>query len=219
MWKPKIHAPGPNATAAGPSIQWRPKKPLEQEVNSENALEIISQSPRGTQEANPTHSQSSYIPSLAKIQNEVDMQNAQNGQVLQNQPNLDLLMDQQMMEAQNHSSSSSSEDSGVVTSARTAAVIIPPFILKVCQKLPLDSVIPVWKEDIQKALVPARPVMDCILIELWEALFGDKTQTGVVPRPISIPTLVSKRPGSRTPLVDTMVRRSPRINPSAVNGF
>ena len=61
MWKPKIHAPGPNATAAGPSIQWRPKKPLEQEVNSENALEIVSQSPRGTQEADPAHSQSSYI--------------------------------------------------------------------------------------------------------------------------------------------------------------
>ena len=147
------------------------------------------------------------------------MQNAQNGKVLQNQPNLDLLMDQQMMEAQNHSSSSSSKDSGVVTSARTAAMIIPPFILKVCQKLPLDSVIPVWKEDIQKALVPARPVMDCILIKLWVALFGNKTQTGVVPGPVSIPTLVSKRPGSRTPLVDTMVRRSPRINHSAVNGF
>jgi hypothetical protein len=31
--------------------------------------------------------------------------------------------------------------------------------------------------------------------------------------------MVSKKPGSKTPLIGTMVRRSPRINPSTVDGY
>lgn len=38
-------------------------------------------------------------------------------------------------------------------------------------------------------------------------------------RPLSLPSTISSRLGSRTPLVDTMVRRSPRLNPEAVNGM
>lgn len=33
----------------------------------------------------------------------------------------------------------------------------------------------------------------------------------------SLPTIVSTRPGAKTPLVDTMVRRSPRLNPNATD--
>ena len=37
--------------------------------------------------------------------------------------------------------------------------------------------------------------------------------------PLSIPVTVSKRPGSKTPLVDTMVRRRSRLNPLAKDGY
>ena len=63
--------------------------------------------------------------------------------------------------------------------------------------------------------------MDCILIRLWVFLFADKdVGQGRVPvRPISIPVIVSKKPGSKTPLVDTMVRRSSHLNPQVKDGF
>jgi hypothetical protein len=86
-------------------------------------------------------------------------------------------------------------------------------------------VLKVWKEDIQKAIVPIHPVMDAILIKLWAALFGDKLVPVQVQAPatsglgpVSIPTVVSRRPGSKTPLVDTLVRRSSRLNPEVVDG-
>jgi hypothetical protein len=122
---------------------------------------------------------------------------------------------------------SSSEDSSVVSSVRNANVVVPPFIIKACQNLPFHSlpVLKVWKEDIQKAIVPIYPVMDAILIKLWAALFGDKLVSvqGQAPAtsglgPVSFPTVVSRRPGSKTPLVDTLVRRSSRLNPEAVGG-
>ena len=37
--------------------------------------------------------------------------------------------------------------------------------------------------------------------------------------PLSIPVTVSKRPGSKTPLVDAMVRRRSRLNPLAKDGY
>jgi hypothetical protein len=83
----------------------------------------------------------------------------------------------------------------------------------------LASQVVEWKEDIQKSMVPAQPVMDCILIRLWVFLFGESTQARILGGPISIPMVVSKRPSSKTPLVDTMVRRSPRINPTTVDGY
>jgi len=78
-----------------------------------------------------------------------------------------------------------------------------------------------WKEDVKKAICSVAPVMDCILIRLWVFLFADKdVAQGRVPvRPISIPVIVFKKPGSKTPLVDTMVRRSSRLNPQAKDGF
>jgi hypothetical protein len=120
---------------------------------------------------------------------------------------------------QNNANSFSSEDSEGVTSETVTNVVVPAFILKACQKLPVDCVMPVsqvveWKEDIQKMMVPAQPVMDCILIRFWVFLFGESAQARILGGPISIPTVVSERPSSKTPLVDTMVRRSPRINPN-----
>jgi hypothetical protein len=125
---------------------------------------------------------------------------------------------------QNNADSFSSEDSEGVTSERMTNVVVPAFILKACQKFPVDCVMPVsqaieWKEDIQKMLVLAQPVMDCILIRLWVFLFGETSQATIPGGPISIPMVVSKRPGSKTPLVDTMVRRSLHINPNTVDGF
>jgi hypothetical protein len=78
---------------------------------------------------------------------------------------------------QNNANSFSSEDSEGVTSERMTNVVVPAFILKACQKLPVDCVMPVsqvveWKEDIQKMMVPAQPVMDYILLRLWVFLFG-----------------------------------------------
>jgi hypothetical protein len=54
---------------------------------------------------------------------------------------------------QNNANSFSSEDSEGVTSERMTNVVVPAFILKACQKLPVDYVMPVsqvveWKEDI-----------------------------------------------------------------------
>jgi hypothetical protein len=53
------------------------------------------------------------------------------------------------------------------------------------------------------------------------SLFGEvaSAQVQVVVGPISIPTVVSKRLGSKTPLMDTMVRRSSCLNPEAVDGY
>lgn len=88
-----------------------------------------------------------------------------------------------------------------------------------------------WKEDIQKALVPVQLVMDCILLRLWASVFGNHTQYSppdgpgspsgpvVAGGPVLIPRMVSKKLGSKTPLIDTMVRRSPRINPATVDGY
>jgi hypothetical protein len=63
--------------------------------------------------------------------------------------------------------------------------------------------------------------MGCILIRLWVSLFGEvaSAQVQVAVGPISIPTVVSRRLGSKTPLVDTMVRRSSHLNPEAVDGY
>jgi hypothetical protein len=36
--------------------------------------------------------------------------------------------------------------------------------------------------------------------------------------PISLPAAVSSRPGSKTPLVDKLVRRSSRLNPDVIDG-
>lgn len=112
----------------------------------------------------------------------------------------------------------------MVTSARTTKIVIPEFVLKAYQKLPAGcgvsfAAVEEWKEDVQKAIVPVQPVMDCILIRLWAFNFGGLAQARAVAGPITIPKVVSKKAGSKTPLVDTMVRRSPRINPSAVDGF
>jgi hypothetical protein len=61
--------------------------------------------------------------------------------------------------------------------------------------------------------------MDCILLRLWVFLFGESAHARILGGPISIPTVVSRRQSSKTPLVDTMVRRSPRINPNTVDGY
>jgi hypothetical protein len=56
-------------------------------------------------------------------------------------------------------------------------------------------------------------------------LFGDVqvVQSKAVARraaagPISLPAAVSSRPGSKTPLVDKLVRRSSRLNPDVIDG-
>lgn len=123
-------------------------------------------------------------------------------------------------------SSVSSDDSEVVSSERMANVIVPDFIIRACQMLPVDSVLPLmnglpnlrvadWKEDIQKAIVPVQPVMGCILLKLLAA----HVEKPMVRELISIPTVVTKRPGAKTPLLDTWVRRSTRLNPEAVEGY
>jgi hypothetical protein len=78
-----------------------------------------------------------------------------------------------------------------------------------------------WKEDLSKAIVPLHPVVDCLIIKAWATSQKESDiQSIQAPGdPIAIPRIVSKRPGARTPLVYTMVRRSPRINPSAVDGY
>lgn len=48
-------------------------------------------------------------------------------------------------------------------------------------------------------MVLAQPVLGCILIRLWVSLFGESVQAGVAGGPVSIPTLVSKRLGSKAP--------------------
>jgi hypothetical protein len=142
-------------------------------------------------------------------------------------PDIHLSVEEILVGAQMLVDTSSSEDSSVVSSVRNANVVVPSFIIKACQNLPFHSlpVLKVWKEDIQKAIVPIYPVMDAILIKLWAALFGDKLVSvqGQAPAtsglgPVSFPTVVSRRPGSKTPLVDTLVHRSSRLNPEAVGG-
>lgn len=98
-----------------------------------------------------------------------------------------------------------------------------------------------WTEDLSKAIVVVRPVVEGILLTIWDnmqeepsmsetvypfssALDNSLTRNSVPTTPtqnklISMPTAVSKKPGSKTPLVDTLLRRSPRINPAAVEGF
>lgn len=144
-------------------------------------------------------------------------------------PDTHLSVEEVLAGIQNSGGSSSSNDSGVVTSDRSAHLIIPSFIVKACQKLAVDGILPFtrekmvreWKEDVKKAIRSVAPVMDCILIRLWVFLFADKDAAqGRVPvGPISIPVIVSKKPGSKTLLVDTMVRRSSRLNPQAKDGF
>lgn len=127
----------------------------------------------------------------------------------------------------------SSKDSGAVSSVRLPVVVVPPFIVQACQKLGASAllvfapVLPVteWKEEIGKAIVPVQPVMGSVLIRIWVALFGDvhDSQRSVVSGravvgPISLPTMVSRKPGSKTPLVDTLVRRSSCFNPNVVDG-
>jgi len=120
----------------------------------------------------------------------------------------------------------SSNDSEVVSSERMENVIVPDFIIRACRMLPVDSVLPMtnglpnprvadWKEDIQKAIVPVQPVMGCILLKLLAA----HVEMPMVRELISIPTVVTKRPGAKTPLMDTWVRRSTRLNPNAVEGY
>lgn len=112
-------------------------------------------------------------------------------------------------------------------------MIVPLFVLQACQMLPVSN-LPVinlappvteWKEDIQRAIFLVQPVMGSILIRLWAFLFGDglvgqNTMTSGRPAVglVSLPVVVSCRPGSRTPLVDTLVRRSSRLNPDVVDG-
>jgi hypothetical protein len=148
---------------------------------------------------------------------------------------------------QNGADSSASDDSGIVSSARTTTVIVPTFIIRACQKLPVEYLQLVtlktpmieWKEDTQRAIVPVQPVMGSILIRLWAHMFGEAVaviqshavdgplsplaivsaaQCQVVVGPLSIPTAVSRKPGSKTPLVDTRVRRSSHLNPDVVDG-
>jgi hypothetical protein len=114
-----------------------------------------------------------------------------------------------------------------------------------------------WSEDLSKAIVPVKPVKDCLLIVAWASMQQETLplaiqqeplslimqpeqqppalqlapllpaiQQDLLPpsmpaqmRPLSLPTLVTKKPAAKTPLVDTLVRRSPRINPAAVDGF
>lgn len=134
-----------------------------------------------------------------------------------------------VLAGQNSGGFSSSNDSGVVTSDRSAHLIIPSFIIKAGQKLAVDGILPFTlekmvqecKEDVKQAIYSVAPVMDCILIRQWVFLYADKDAAqGRVPvGPISIPVIVSKKPGSKMPLVDTMVRRSSRLNPQVKDGF
>jgi hypothetical protein len=144
-------------------------------------------------------------------------------------PNIHLTVEDILARIQRSGSSSSSSDSGVVTSDRNAYLIIPTFIMEVYQKLPNEGFLPFadvgrvqeWKEDVQKAIVPIVLVMDSVLIRLWVFLFGDRVVGQLHPPlgPISIPVQISKKLGSKTPLVDTMVHRSPCLNPQASKGF
>lgn len=129
---------------------------------------------------------------------------------------------------QNSANSASSDDSGVVTSDRMANVIVPNFVMKACQKLPRLNEVPFtqigkqvreWKEDLSKAIVPVQPVMHCILIKVWATMYEKPVIPCTPGGQITIPRVVTKKPGARTPLVDTLVRRSPCINPTVVDGF
>jgi hypothetical protein len=129
---------------------------------------------------------------------------------------------------QNSANSSLSGDSGVVTSDKTIHVTVPNFILKAFQRLPKVNVLPSeqinkevkeWKEDLNKALVPVKPVMHCLIIKAWATRVEDTAIPCTPTGQLSLPRTVTKKAGARTPLVDTLVRRSPRINPAAVDGY
>lgn len=133
------------------------------------------------------------------------------------------------MQGDQNSNNSSSDDSGTATLERMLNVVILDFIIRACQRLPRTDVLPLlmpvkkvveWKEDLSKAIVPLHPVVDCLIIKVWaiSQKESDIQSIQAPGDPIAIPRIVSKRPGARTPLVDTMVHRSPRINPSAVDG-
>jgi hypothetical protein len=73
-------------------------------------------------------------------------------------PDTHLSVEEVLAGIQNSGGSSSSNDSGVVTSDRSAHLIIPSFIVKACQKLAVDGILPFtrekmvqeWKEDVKK---------------------------------------------------------------------
>lgn len=75
---------------------------------------------------------------------------------------------------QNDDGSLSSDDSKAVSSVRSTNVIVPPFVIKACQKLPVNSLLMItpkpsvaeWIEDIQRAVLLVQPFMDSILIRL-----------------------------------------------------
>lgn len=99
---------------------------------------------------------------------------------------------------------------------------MPDLILKAFKKVPGIDGLPMaqekqitkeWKEDLSKAIVPLQPVLGCLLFKAWATQMEK-----FAARPIQIPTIVSQRPGAKTPLVDTLVRRSTRLNPDAVGG-
>jgi hypothetical protein len=133
-------------------------------------------------------------------------------------PDIHLSVEEVLAGIQNSQNGSvSSNDSEVVSSERMANVIVPDFIIRACRMLPVDSVLPMtnglpnprvadWKEDIQKAIVPVQPVMGYILLKLLAA----HVEMPMVRELISIPTVVTKRPGAKTPLMDTWVRLKPR---------
>jgi hypothetical protein len=129
---------------------------------------------------------------------------------------------------QNSANSSFSGDSGVVTSDRTIHVIVPDFILKAFQRLPKVNVLPSeqinkevkeWKEDLNKALVLVKLVMHCLIIKAWAARVEDTVIPYTPTGQLSLPRTITKKARARTPLVDTLVRRSPKINPAAVDGY
>ena len=115
-------------------------------------------------------------------------------------PDIHLTVEEILAGIQDSGGSVSSDDLGVVLSDRAKQLTIPSFVLMACQKIPVDSVLPLtkvkeWKEDIQKAIFPVQPVMGCILIRLWVSLFGEVASAHVQAAvgPISIPTVVSRR--------------------------
>lgn len=145
-------------------------------------------------------------------------------------PDIHLTVEEVLATFQNeqNNSDSSSDDSGVVSSDRIHTVVVPDFIVKACQKLPKMQMMPPilvgqkqveWKEDLSKAIVPVQPVLDCFLLKAWAAMTDLSVDSATLGGQISIPRKVNKKTGAKTPLIDTLVRRSPRINPNVVDGF
>ena len=145
-----------------------------------------------------------------------------------------LTVEEVMADIQNSTSSDGSDSPRVQSALQINMVLVPPFILKACQKLPTGckytmpvqimqakTPAPEWKEDTSKAIAPVLTFLDPLLVRLWAALFG---QVAPVPEAqvdnagLSFPSATSTRPGSKTPLVNTLVRRSTRLNPCAVGG-